>query len=377
MRYCVAASINNETVSQKMALKVNNAFKFILMVTIYLGLILFFWRYFLLDATNNFIEGKTTMSTRSYQVDSLEFPTVTICPSPGFNPIKMTALGLDNEKYFWTNSNKIPSNISIWALYENLSFIANRDFHLKFESIRGTPNEYNYSEIATVKGMCYQLTSHAKISDMGSYNDIIGLELSTTKISGGINSLLIYLTSNQSWHGVVDDYWPLNDPSVFEVAKGKASLVYLKQTENDYKTGNADVNKCLTKAIETTNCTKKCFPVIYNFLNETLHACESMDEVNCIVEKSHMKQYRQCYLTKRSTQYKIRTSDATASKKNGFEFQLIMQSDLIKRNEEVYLTSLENYIGTVGGTLGMAVGFSTFSYITFCLEKLFKVQPQK
>ena len=71
MRYCVAASINNETVSQKMALKVNNAFKFILMVTIYLGLILFFWRYFLLDATNNFIEGKTTMSTRSYQVDSL------------------------------------------------------------------------------------------------------------------------------------------------------------------------------------------------------------------------------------------------------------------------------------------------------------------
>ena len=102
-----------------------------------------------------------------------------------------------------------------------------------------------------------------------------------------------------------------------------------------------------------------------------------MDEVNCIVEKSHMKQYRQCYLTKRSTQFKIRTSDATASKKNGFEFQLIMQSDLIKRNEEVYLTSLENYIGTVGGTLGMAVGFSTFSYITFCLEKLFKVQPQK
>ena len=68
--------------------------------------------------------------------------------------------------------------------------------------------------------------------------------------------LLIYLTSNQSWHGIVDDYWPLNDPSVFEVAKGKASLVYLAQTENDYKTGNADVNKCLTKAIEATNCTR-------------------------------------------------------------------------------------------------------------------------
>ena len=358
-----------------MALKVNNAFKFMLRVTFYLGLILFFWRYFLLDATNDYIEGKTTMSSSSYQIDSLDFPTVTICPNPGLNPVKMAALGLANEKYFWTNANKIPSNISIWALYENLSFITKRDFEFKFESIRGTPFEYNYSEIATVKGMCYQLTSYdAKITDVGSYNDIIGLELSEARrlVAGGIKSLDIYLSSNQSWHGVVDDYWPLNDPSVFEVSKGKASLVYLAQTENDYKTGNDDVNECIAKAIGATNCTRKCFPVIYNFLNETLRACESMEEVDCIIEKSNLKQYRQCYITKRSTQYNIRTSDATSSVKNGFEFQLIMQSDLIKRNEEVYLTSLENYIGTIGGTLGMAVGFSTFSCITFCLEKLFK-----
>ena len=141
-----------------MALKVNNVFKFILRVTIYLGLILFFWRYFLLDATNDYIEGKTTMSSSSYQIDSLDFPTVTICPNPGLNPVKMAALGLANEKYFWTNASKIPSNISIWALYENLSFITKRDFEFKFESIRGTPFEYNYSEIATVKGMCYQLS---------------------------------------------------------------------------------------------------------------------------------------------------------------------------------------------------------------------------
>ena len=347
-----------------------------LRVTFYLGLILFFWRYFLLDATKDYIEGKTTMSSSSYQIDSLDFPTVTICPNPGLNPVKMAALGLANEKYFWTNANKIPSNISIWALYENLSFITKRDFEFKFESIRGTPFEYNYSEIATVKGMCYQLTSYdAKITDVGSYNDIIGLELSEARrlVAGGIKSLDIYLSSNQSWHGVVDDYWPLNDPSVFEVSKGKASLVYLAQTENDYKTGNDDVNECIAKAIGATNCTRKCFPVIYNFLNETFHACESMEEVNCIVEKSNLKQYRQCYVTKRSAQYKIRTSDVAASNKNWFEFQLIMQSNLIKKNEEVYLTSIEDYIGTVGGTLGMAVGFSTFSYVTFCLETLFKV----
>ena len=99
-----------------------------------------------------------------------------------------------------------------------------------------------------------------------------------------------------------------------------------------------------------------------------------MEELNCIVEKSNLKQYRKCYKTKKSTQYKIQTSDGIASDRNGFEFQFIMQSDVIKTNEEVYLTSLNDYIGTVGGTLGMAVGFSTFSCIAFCLEKLFKVQ---
>ena len=356
-----------------MAVKVNNAFKNILKIIIYLGLIIFFVKYFLLDATNNFFEGKTTMSTSSYHVDSLDFPTVTICPNPGFNPVKMSVLGLENEKYFWMNSNKIPSNISVWGLYENLSFNVNTDFQLKFENIRGKPFDYNFTEIATVNGMCYQLTSHAKITDHGSYNDIIGLKLSKGSIRG-IKLLDIYLTSNQSWHGVVDDYWPLNnDPSAFKVARGRSLVVYLAQSENDYKTGNDDVNECIAKAIEATDCSRKCFPVIYNFLNETFHACESMEEVNCIVEKSNLKQYRQCYVTKRSAQYKIRTSDVAASNKNWFEFQLIMQSNLIKKNEEVYLTSIEDYIGTVGGTLGMAVGFSTFSYVTFCLETLFKV----
>ena len=96
-------------------------------------------------------------------------------------------------------------------------------------------------EVATVKGMCYQLTSNSKITDMGSYSDIISLELSKTWLSRstrkGIQFLDIYLTSNQSWYGVVDDYWPLNDPSVFEVAKGKAALVYLAQSDNNYKNG--------------------------------------------------------------------------------------------------------------------------------------------
>ena len=361
-----------------MALKANNAFRLILMLTIYFGLILFFWYFFLSEATANYFDGKTTMSTSSQQVDSLDFPTVTICPNPGFNPAKMEILGLDDEAYFWTNSDQIPSNTTLWSLYEKLSFIANRDFYFKFKSIRGSPNNYSYMEVATVKGMCYQLTSNSKITDMGSYSDIISLELSKTWLSRstrkGIQFLDIYLTSNQSWYGVVDDYWPLNDPSVFEVAKGKSALVYLAQSDNNYKNGYEDVNGCITKAIDETNCTRKCFPVIYNILNGTLDACETMEELNCIVEKSNLKQYRKCYKTKKSTQYKIRTSDGIASDRNGFEFQFIMQSDVIKTNEEVYLTSLNDYIGTVGGTLGMAVGFSTFSCIAFCLEKLFKVQ---
>ena len=224
-----------------MALKANNAFRLILMLTIYFGLILFFWYFFLSEATANYFDGKTTMSTSSQQVDSLDFPTVTICPNPGFNPVKMEILGLDDEAYFWTNSDQIPSNTTLWSLYEKLSFIAKRDFYFKFKSIRGTPNNYSYMEVATVKGMCYQLTSNSKITDMGSYSDIISLELSKTWLSRstrkGIQFLDIYLTSNQSWYGVVDDYWPLNDPSVFEVAKGKAALVYLAQSDNNYKNG--------------------------------------------------------------------------------------------------------------------------------------------
>ena len=48
-------------------------------------------------------------------------------------------------------------------------------------------------------------------------------------------------------------------------------------------------------------------------------------------------------------------------------------SDQIKIKEDTLMIGTSPYIGSVGGSLGLFLGFSFFTYLSFCIDKLFEL----
>ena len=55
------------------------------------------------------------------------------------------------------------------------------------------------------------------------------------------------------------------------------------------------------------------------------------------------------------------------------ELQFGYSSDQIKIEEETLMIGTSSYIGSVGGSLGLFLGFSCFTYLSCCIQKVFEL----
>ena len=55
------------------------------------------------------------------------------------------------------------------------------------------------------------------------------------------------------------------------------------------------------------------------------------------------------------------------------ELQFGYSSDQIKIEEETLMIGTSSYIGSVGGSLGLFMGFSVFTYLSYCIDKFFEL----
>ena len=123
----------------------------------------------------------------------------------------------------------------------------------------------------------------------------------------------------------------------------------------------------LKKVLKERKCSKLCFPVLFNHLD--LDPCHTIKESTCQIAKQQFSEIRQCYNPKFRSEYRIRGNEIIDKKEGQFaSFVLAMGSDSVTVLEEVYAMDFAQYIGSVGGTLGMFVGFSFFAYVKTCLE---------
>ena len=57
---------------------------------------------------------------------------------------------------------------------------------------------------------------------------------------------------------------------------------------------------------------------------------------------------------------------------NTVELLFTFSSDEIKIEEETLMIGTSSYIGSVGGSLGLFLGFSFFTYLSYGVDKLFE-----
>ena len=188
----------------------------------------------------------------------------------------------------------------------------------------------------------------------------------------------LLLSSLHGWHGIILDDWPLFDPaiSIIPIAKLHTQKMTTKmsQTAYQYMTGTENFEKCLAELIvRHSTCKTKCYPFLFNFLpNSTL--C-NFEEYPCMYGMlvSRWKYRYECLNDKKNVQYKASARPGTKLKGNETEFVFWLYFNKATKDikEEVFVVTTGSLIGSVGGSLGLFLGFSFFTYLSGIIERVF------
>ena len=133
-------------------------------------------------------------------------------------------------------------------------------------------------------------------------------------------------------------------------------------------------------------CPVKCIPIQmrgFRYINSSsdLKNCKNLDEEICIsgpsVWKELQERFGKCMKPCRVSTYDyslIRIKELTyiTDEKNEATFEFF-NSEVIQVEKEVLLYDFSDFIGTVGGSLGVGVGISVFAIISCCIDNFLEL----
>ena len=341
----------------------------------YLSFVALFVVFYVKDLLSDFIEGRSTMTSQIQPVESIEFPTVTLCMKPGHKNSVIKKYGLTRATDV---VGKSFTDQSLSDIFSEISFINGRDFDI-------IPNAEQFMDRTNLKhtlepiftfhhGTCYRLEPVSVITDMPQYL-AVRIILKDIKVEDKPKGVNIYLTSNKTWPNIAHERWPQISPTKFFIEFAENGLVTgmkLKLTEHVFDEGNENITDCHRNLfLAKSNCTIKC-----NFLSYTvLPKCNSTEDQVCgnKARKNYPNDFENCFKTKRFITYNPATYEyAFNPTLNSSTIQFFMSiRDLQKEvREEVKAITIESFIGSLGGSVGMFFGFSFTATILYITEKL-------
>ena len=138
--------------------------------------------------------------------------------------------------------------------------------------------------------------------------------------------------------------------------------------------GTEDFNDCLHQHILTSaelENSKLCFPIVFNFL--TLLPCNTGPDFWCI-EKFTLNERQnryECLQLKNQKEFHVDAyqDGFTNGTKTGVEVVIYSSRNTKRVKEEMLVITTGDFIGSVGGSLGLFLGFSFFTYLLEILQK--------
>ena len=319
--------------------------------------------YCMWDAYLKYQDGKT--SFKLYSEPITEYPTLTAC----FNPVKPFQYGIDfhiEVSEYDTFALEVGANIR----NEEIFFL---------EKIN-----------TQFMGTCYQIKCQAN-DTINHFSEIITFVFNEYLSSEELPSLEMYVTSSENSHGVVYFYWMEGDVLTYKVKRETLTQVLLnveKKISLKSKTNCKDQSsyQCfasLIKSFEFHGCPKRCLPppsnVSLSFLeNHEMDFCVTEEELVCSrnalwtnVTFSHMIKTAACPKSCTVTQYSGKVTyegeGYTENHTTVFYYNLNPPA-FVDVHEEYLVYDLFGSIGSVGGTLGLFMGFSFVNVINRMLK---------
>ena len=349
--------------------------KFIIEFILYIILLIVFVYFYLIDEIRIFTKGSTTLSSRTEKVESFDAPFMTLCFEPSFKPSILQKHGLPNDFGTFNLLYNALKGMDM-EMYQNLTYSYKKDFLIKLELVsEGEINEekpinFEIQKVVTSRsGLCHLIKYNASVS-------VDGEKIRLQFIYKGLKSdkpesAKILLSSSNGWHGIVMDDWPSFNPSISKIPiENQQYLAKVSQTDYRYMTGTTNFEQCLVEQItRKSTCKTKCYPFMFNFLpNYTL--CNP-EEHHCMHHALYKNRY-ECLQPLKNVQYRttIYPGFKQKTKRSGFWFVIYFDTATKEIKEEVLIVTTGGLIGSVGGSAGLFLGFSFFTYLSGIIDRL-------
>ena len=147
----------------------------------------------------------------------------------------------------------------------------------------------------------------------------------------------------------------------------------VREIEKHFKEGVEDNHKCLRDLFNKRNCSYNCNILSFG----EFPPCKTLAQQRCMWKDMYKGQagqdYLNCYKTKKATLYKVRRIETPihdTKNDSTTEFYIGFWSSIKEIQEELPLLTTQDFIGSVGGTLGMFFGFSISATLLFCIDKM-------
>ena len=345
-------------------------------VLFFLLLTILFFAFYFYNQTQEFLKGSTTFTSRAEEVDHFDTPVLILCFQPRYNlnsffhkenPSSLTEF-LDSGNY------KLGEDIAILFGYSHGG--------PKKQLILGRNSDgivnVTVSTIQTMTyGLCYIIESERQPRPHQFFYLTIQRKLEKQHKPDGV---ILFMASPESWYGITTETWPYLtlDKHIFGFNNSATIWVDLYVKKISYQKGHSSIKNCLEDHVSTYNCTHKCIPFFLSFLDH-LPTCLTDEETKCMYEHwawaddfNVYTQYKHCLKPLTTTLYEANPAklDGEGNGNNSVDLLFGYASNEMEIEEEALMIGTSSYIGSVGGSLGLFLGFSFFTHLSCCIDKL-------
>ena len=198
-----------------------------------------------------------------------------------------------------------------------------------------------------------------------------------------LSDLKLFIASKESWYGIIASTWPFFELQEhnFSFNTTKAYWMDMYVTDIQFREGHQSIEECIENIISTNQLCGKCTPFFLSFLNIS-GTCQKNEDNKCwynwIFANEPFMEYKNCMKPKNTMIYRTKPVPyESLIEQDKVQMEFTFASDEITIQEETLMIDACSYIGSVGGSLGLFLGFSFFTFLSSCVEKLFDICSNK
>ena len=351
-------------------------------------------------ALKSFMTKQTNFSISKKNVENLALPTIILCPeipdlkivTPRENPMAQNKTAFFEQFYqlgqqFNLTAVKNPKHLgeSGQKLFVGNNFDNDGNLMFVIEELMNPGI-----------GICYALSPDNENVQF-SNGDLLYIN---AQFRNKINSVSLYFTSPENKHGMV--FYDLGKQEVkkhvvttgklvrYTLRKLKVLHMQSTQTCRDYTKRGGSFMDCMIDSqincfLNENNSNCRCIPAQsktqFDIMNITLRFCENKEDFFCAFRKLNA-----CYFKKATNDMCLKActfNKYIASQMDGEKFEEETNKNIIhfmvsyntmdlRLYQEYYIYDAFSFIGNVGGSLGLFIGFSYTDFLGKILDFVFK-----